>query len=82
MTIPCERRKKPPVIEVYAATLFNSFYNYFTLILQNDPNKRSQVVLQDCSKYGTSVNGVKIRGTFNLKSGDELLFGKNNSYYM
>ncbi|KAL9976430.1 hypothetical protein ACROYT_G013730 [Oculina patagonica] len=46
-----------------------------------DPTKTSQVFLQDFSKYGTSVNGVKISGTVNLKSGDEILFGKNNSYY-
>ncbi|XP_022800077.1 nibrin-like isoform X2 [Stylophora pistillata] len=47
----------------------------------NDPNERSQVVLQDFSKYGTSVNGVKISGKVSLKNGDEILFGKNDSYY-
>ncbi|KAJ7381507.1 hypothetical protein OS493_001655 [Desmophyllum pertusum] len=46
-----------------------------------DPSKISQAFLQDFSKYGTSVNGVKISGTVNLKNGDEILFGKNNSYY-
>jgi len=41
----------------------------------------SQVILQDFSKYGTFVNGAKVSGTVNLKNGDEILFGKNNSYY-
>lgn len=56
--------------------------NYDILLLsQGDPTKLSQVLLQDFSKYGTSVNGVRISGTVHLKNGDEVLFGKNNSYY-
>ncbi|XP_067054438.1 nibrin-like [Acropora muricata] len=46
-----------------------------------DLNKMSQVVIQDFSTYGTFVNGVKISGSISLKTGDEILFGKNNSYY-
>jgi len=41
----------------------------------------SQVFLEDFSKYGTFINGIRITGTVNVKSGDELLFGKNNSLY-
>lgn len=56
--------------------------NYDILLLsQGDPTKLSQVLLQDFSKYGTSVNGVRISRTVHLKNGDEVLFGKNNSYY-
>jgi len=46
-----------------------------------DLSKMSQVVIQDFSTYGTFVNGVKISGSISLKTGDEILFGKNNSYY-
>ena len=55
--------------------------NYNILSSQGDPTKSSQVFLQDFSKYGTSVNGVRISGTVHLKNGDEVLFGKNNSHY-
>lgn len=41
----------------------------------------SQVFLEDFSKYGTFVNGLKISGTVTLKNGDNILFGKNNSFY-
>lgn len=54
---------------------------YDILSSQGDPTKLSQVFLQDFSKYGTSVNGVRISGTVHLKNGDEVLFGKNNSHY-
>lgn len=46
-----------------------------------DPCQMSQVFLEDFSKYGTFINGIRITGTVNVKSGDELLFGKNNSLY-
>ncbi|XP_068700870.1 nibrin-like isoform X2 [Montipora foliosa] len=46
-----------------------------------DPSKISQVLIHDFSKYGTFVNGTRISGSSSLKSGDEILFGKNNSYY-
>lgn len=50
-------------------------------LTQGDSSKISQVFLQDFSKYGTFVNGAKISGTVTLKDRDEILFGKNNSYY-
>lgn len=50
-------------------------------LLQGDPRQVSQVFLEDFSKYGTFINGIRITGTVNVKSGDELLFGKNNSLY-
>ena len=57
------------------------FHRWFSILLQGDLSKMSQVVIQDFSTYGTFVNGVKISGSISLKTGDEILFGKNNSYY-
>lgn len=67
---------------VCVAVAFRDATNcFFILSLKGDTSKLSQVFLQDFSKYGTSVNGVRISGTVHLKNGDEILFGKNNSHY-
>lgn len=76
---------KPIVNVVYCLNKLSDqvecFHSWFSILLQGDLSKMSQVVMQDFSTYGTFVNGDKISGSVFLKSGDEILFGKNSSYY-
>ncbi|KAK3752024.1 hypothetical protein QZH41_009344, partial [Actinostola sp. cb2023] len=46
-----------------------------------DFSKIPEVTLSDSSKYGTSVNSVKVTQPTKLNSGDEIYFGTHNSIY-
>ena len=53
----------------------------FTLVCLLSQTCPSHITVRDVSKFGTFINGVKCQGSVELKHGDTITFGTQNSSY-